>query len=318
MKASAVVLSVILLTGCKAASVPTAPPPVVTVPSTAPASINVLGASRPDQRIDISAQVLTASGVPVSNAAVRFTADKASAVFTATTGTTDADGWVRSIVTTTEKTKITATSGELTFTVDVLASTTPTPALSINVRGHDSITVGDTARFFVELPVGLTPRTVSWNFGDGSSETTTVANISHRYGSEGRFTTTATVIDTLGRSANGGTSVRVVAEPTPSAPIQPTEPTLSVTVSCTNTTPRLLACTAAPTYGSSSVASQVSQVTWYWDDGSANTVVVGSPASLTASHTFPAVTANYSIRATILLTTGESFFTTITRLIVGG
>ena len=49
---------------------PAAPTPIVVAPSTAPASIRLVGATRPDRSLDMTATVLTASGAFVSGVKV--------------------------------------------------------------------------------------------------------------------------------------------------------------------------------------------------------------------------------------------------------
>jgi PKD repeat protein len=97
----------------------------------------------------------------------------------------------------------------------------------------------------------------SWAFGDGA--TSTEANPSHTYPSDGKFTVTLTVIDDKGAQNSESRDVRPTAPPPPNQP-----PTAAFSSSCT-----ALSC-AFNSDGSSDPDGKIASRSWSFGDGSSS------------------------------------------------
>ena len=86
-------------------------------PSTAPASIRLVAATRVDRRVDIVATVLTGDGHFVSNVPVTFTTTAGTLTFD--TALSDSQGDARTILTAFGSPKISAATGGLVATLTV-------------------------------------------------------------------------------------------------------------------------------------------------------------------------------------------------------
>ena len=279
------VLLAALAAGC-AYHAPGAPTPVITTPSTTPASIRLTGSSRPDRGLDIIATVLTASGAFVPGVPVSLSTSSGS--LSPTGGVTDGNGAFRSILAIGGNATVFAQAAGLTTSVNVLGTpdnttapppptpplppVTPTPApLTVSIAVAGSPTAGTATTF------GLSTQALSsavWNFGDGQTLTTTATGQStHTYAAAGTYNVSATVTDMLGRTASASTSVVVAPAPGTSGGT-PTAQTVAATIGCTPPTvhPGSAQCNASATYGGATVASdKIYGVTWDWGDGNVET-----------------------------------------------
>ena len=96
---------------------PTEPSYTPSTPSTTPASIRLVAASRVDRRVDIVATVLTADGHFVSNVPVTFTTT--AGTLTVGAALSDSQGDARTIVTAVGSPKVSAATGGLVTTLTV-------------------------------------------------------------------------------------------------------------------------------------------------------------------------------------------------------
>jgi PKD repeat protein len=95
-----------------------------------------------------------------------------------------------------------------------------------------STTIDETASFKVRPPAGVTIVRYSWDFGDGSTTTTTVPSTTHGYRSPGSFLVSVTAEDTIGRTGRASTNIAVAGPAVPEADfvVSPTNPTPNETV----------------------------------------------------------------------------------------
>ncbi len=187
------VLLATLVSGC-AYNAPDQPTVIILPPSTTAASIRLTGSSRPDRALDITATVLSSSGIAVPG--VRVDLATSAGVLSPTSGVTDGNGTIKSILTTGGNATVSAQAGSLVATVNVLGTpdantptppvvpplppVTPTPpALTVSISVAGSPTAGTATTF------GLSTQALSsatWNFGDGTiAATTGTGAASHTY-----------------------------------------------------------------------------------------------------------------------------------------
>ncbi|WP_148571540.1 PKD domain-containing protein [Nocardioides caldifontis] len=103
----------------------------------------------------------------------------------------------------------TASSSDATFDADVTAHVQPsadTPPTAAFTAGVDRLTVALDADGSADAEGPIA--SYQWNFGDGTTETSTSPTTSHTYATEGSYTVTLRVTDGAG---NVGTAVRTVA-----------------------------------------------------------------------------------------------------------
>src|SRR5262249_13853728 len=94
---AAAVLSFLVMTAC-AYHMPTQPSDPLPTPSLAPATIRVTASSRTDQKIDVTATVLSSDGHFVQNVTLAFSVD--AGTISPTTAVTDANGTARVLAST--------------------------------------------------------------------------------------------------------------------------------------------------------------------------------------------------------------------------
>lgn len=265
---------------------PDAPTPVTVPPSTTPASLRVLSASRTDGRIDVTAEVLTAAFNVVPSVPVVFTTS--AGTFSPATVLTDTNGMAHSILATTDPNDaVTITAAGMATTVTMFAPQplppsvpgappTPTPPAPyfVNISVAAAGTIGVPMGFSVgtSAPVGTT---WFWNFGDGVTAQTSTGATSHTYLAPGVYTASVNGAGTATGTASITVSNPVVA-PTPPQ----TTPLLAATIGCSATNPTL--CNAAATIGGAPIDSSNLLVGWDWGDGSGTTAL-----SPTGAHPYP-------------------------------
>jgi hypothetical protein len=199
--------------------------------SATPSSVSQSGGT-----VTVSALVLDESGNALPGVGVNFSADNGQ--LNPTTAISDSSGVARTLLTTTQTSKVTATAGTATKDVTVTVSSSPT----VTVAAPDSGVVG------VPVPItvtaasgGATPRqiqTLTVDFGDGSIETrSNVAGATaflHTYQRPGGYTITATATDVGGNTGVGSDAI-VVNRTTPTVTVTPsdTTPTVNQTIGFT-------------------------------------------------------------------------------------
>ena len=183
-------------------------------------------------------------------------------------------------------------SAAVTATVKITAAAAPT--VSISTSGTPS---ADTPTTFSITATPVAPaaiRTITVDFGDGSTPQTigNATSVAHTYRSSGTFTVTATAEDTNGSRGTGSTIIVVQ----PSAPILVT---LTATPS-TATAGQIITFRADLTQNPNNVL--VDSVTWDFGDGN-----VRPGTGLTTTHTYSAANA-YLARVTIRFVNGRTSF----------
>lgn len=290
MTKASLVLPVVLAVLASACAAPFEPTPVKPTPpvSTAPASIQVLAASRSDQRVDVTALVRTVDGKAVPDVSVTFSAS--SGTLSPEVATTNSNGEARAILTPqSAQTMVRAQADGVSSSLNVLGSPPsstppsipPSPAppvpdapLTVTINAPPTSSVGAPTTF------GLSTQALVqavWSFGDGGTLTTTTGTATHVYSASAVYQVTATVTDTRGRTATGSISVTIQPAPPPPAP---PPPSLTLTLNCTPVAhPGNTPCNIAATNEKGEiVTSKITQVTWDWGDGSQSPA--GSPPAL--------------------------------------
>jgi len=166
--------------------------------------------------------------------------------------------------------------GDLSFTVaaPLIANFDPLEGTCTNVQRRWTFTSSTTG--------GKTPYSYAWNFGDGSSVTTTSNSVTHDYATFGSKTVTLTVTD-----AQSSTSS--------------VTKTISVTACCIPSTPPSSASTSANNFcpgGSTNLTvsggSLGTNASWKWYTGSCGGTFIGSGSPLIVN---PTTTTIYYVRA---------------------
>jgi len=192
---------------------------------TEPLNVPVTGGT-----VTVVAGIFDASGNPITNTPVAFSADFGS--LSSNTAITDANGEARVSLTTNRTTKITVTAGTKTGEFTLGALSPPTVTISCGTSGNNSATVG--------VPVSCTIRptagqsgpgnssstapiqnvTVNWGDGTGEQPLGAVASgtdsvVQHTYSQPGTYSVTASATDV--NSQRGSTTISiVVSRSTPS------------------------------------------------------------------------------------------------------
>lgn len=216
-----------MLAACGQA-LPLAPAAQVMPPSTTPAELRLVGASRSDQRVAVTAFVLTREGRPVAGASVTFTAS--SGALDPDVATTNAAGEAQTILTPqASKTDVRAeTGGVAPVTVTLLTPFAPTPPpptpppppppadppspLTVSITATLRL-VGEPSTFGLSSPA---LRDARWNFGDGGTASGVTAT--HVYTAAGTYEVTVVVVDLAGRTATAALRVTIAQPPPPPAP----------------------------------------------------------------------------------------------------
>jgi PKD repeat protein len=169
----------------------------------------------------------------------------------------------------------------------VAVSATAAPTVTMTVVPTPPL-LGQTATF----TAAATPaqnhsiRSYAWNFGDGTTATTTVPTTTHVFTAPGTFVSTVTVTDDIGQTGVGTTSFTVSSGITVSFTFSPTGPHAGTTVffNASGTT--------------SSAGANI--VTYAWDFGDGN-----SGTGVTASHAYGAA-GTYIVRLTVTDSLGRT------------
>jgi hypothetical protein len=229
-------------------------------PSSLPASGGV---------VQLTAVVNDVSGNRLAGVPVSFSTD--SGVLAQTSVTSDGNGEARSSLSTTSKSRVTAsivggTAGTLTVSLDIPVRVGPVVTVSVPTA---SLVPGVAATFAVSVTAGgAAVRTASIDFGDGGSQSVATAGVStvvHAYRSSGTFIVAAVATDAAGETTTAMASISVQ--------------TLVVTVSLTASTGIIT--TAAPvdftaTATTTPTGATIERYEWTFGDGSTLTTSGGS------------------------------------------
>jgi hypothetical protein len=238
--------------------------------------------------VELVATVIGDGGRPLSGIPVSFSATRGT--LSSPTATTDANGEARTNLTTSEQTEVTARAG-----------TRVSSAVTITARGVNTISLTvDPSSPVANQPMTLTitpsistgnpPPRVQVNWGDGSSEdvglVAAARGVTHTYTTPGFYTITVTAT-TNGDSFTTQQAIQVIAQPT-----------LSVTISASDTTP---AVNIPVTFTASVVGTASGQVTSYQWDILTSTGTLEATTTTTSNqftHTFTS-TGNRTVRVRI-------------------
>jgi hypothetical protein len=214
--------------------------------------------------VQLTALVSDSVGNRLSGVPVTFTTD--AGVLTPSSATSDGNGEARTALSTTAKTRVTAsvvggTSASLSTSLDIPVRVGPTVTISTPAA---SIVPGIPATFNVAVNAGgAAVRSAAIEFGDGGKQSLStfgVSTVTHVYIESGVYVVTAQATDTAGESTTSTASVSV----------QPVVVTVSMTVSPTTIT------TAAPAEFAASATTTPAGTTieryeWNFGDGSIRT-----------------------------------------------
>jgi hypothetical protein len=256
-----------------------------TPPNMTPTTLRVTTSSRNDQKIDVTATVLSTDGHYVPGVALTFAVDVGT--ITAAAAATDYTGAIHALASTPTATTLHVKGGGLATDASLPASVqqTPTDGLILNVAGIG--TTGVAQQMFISSTAA---GPWSWSFGDGATDQTVGLTTSHTYGRAGAFAITVTN-GTLSTTARTTISDPPAPTPTPT-------PALSAALECTpgKATTDPVGCHVTMTGADgSALTSTITSIDWDWGDGQRDTAHAAPPAVLT--HTY-AVTGAYTVITT--------------------
>ncbi len=232
----------------------------------------------------VSAKVEDASGNPLANVAVQFSATRGS--LSSASATTNDAGVATVTLASTVESAVTATVGSKTASVTV----TPAARSGLAITPPPTITASSTATFTVSVTSGASVSNVRVNWGDGSSTDlgaiTSSASPQHTYGAGGNYNVSATATMLDGS----------------------TEPAVSTSISVADFQVGISSTNASPTVGSSTtftatVTPNTTNVREYrWDFGDGDTRTTNGP---TVSKVY-ATPGQRRVRVTVVPVTGNS------------
>lgn len=299
----AAIASAFLAAACSDVHTPgqaSAPLPPKPTPG-AQARIVLLAASRSDQQLDVSAQVLDGNGAGIPAIDVAFTIT--GGTVTPALAKTDATGTVKAVALVSGQATLSATTGALTEKVTVIGGAIP---LSVNLSTNGTVTIGTANSFSANVTGTAIGGAFSYvfSYGDGTSETSATQAITHTYAKSGVYSANVRVTDGSGRTAQGFVGVQVNDPPPTPAPTPTPAAALVATLTCTAVaSPGNTSCNVNLTYGGSAVSViNITRIDWDWGDGTA--VETGLPASA-AVRTHPyAHPGAYTVLATVTANVG--------------
>ena len=275
---------------------PTSPTtPVDTTPNMTPASIRVTAASRTDQKIDVTATVLSSDGHYVANIPLTFSVD--AGTISPNTAVTDANGTAKATAATPSATTLHVSAAGLSAQSALPASIAPTvpDAVILNVPGAG--TTGVSVPMFVSS-TGSGPW--SWTFGDGGGTQTSGLSTSHVYGSAGSYT--VTVAGPTGATASGRITI---SDPAQGPSVPPTGVTAAIQcTAATHGTPTSCHVTLTAADGSSLTAN-INSTQFDWGDGIVTTSTTSGSSAAIGLHAY-VVPGTYTIIAKVTATGGET------------
>ena len=233
----------------------------------------------------VSAKVEDASGNPLSNVTVEFSASRGS--LSAASATTNSAGVATVTLTSSLESAVTATVGSKTASVTV----TPAARSGLTITPPPTITASSTATFGVSVTSGASVSNVRVNWGDGTATDlgaiSSSASPQHTYGSGGNYTVsaTATMLD-------GST------EPPVSTSISVAE--FQVGITSTNAQPNIGQST---TFTASTTPNTTNVREYQWDFGDGETRTTNGP---TVSKVYQGPTGPKTVRVTVVPVTGNS------------
>jgi PKD repeat protein len=145
---------------------------------------------------------------------------------------------------------------------------------------------------------GHSIQTFDWNFGDGTTQTTTVPTVVKSYSASGAYVVTVTVTDDLGQTGSSSMTVTVgsgIVFPQPPFTVSPASPVTSQTVSFNGS--------GVTTLG----GSTITQYDWDFGDG---TTATGAAATVTKSGGY-ATAGSYVVRLTVTDSAGRTGTATV-------
>lgn len=185
-----------------------------------------------------------------------------------------------------------------TRTVDVLPLVPPS-SVTITVAPNPPV-VNQPANFTASATPG-TNRTIvqfEWNFGDGTTVTTSSGSATHTYSAIQTYAVSVTAVDDKGLRGSATTSFTVAG---------PAAPVANISVSPTGTRPPGSTIHFDAAGSSVGAGASIESYTWIWGDGSANTET--SSAQTTHSYSAP---GTYTVRLIVEDNFGRTATTTAT------
>jgi PKD repeat protein len=243
---------------------------------------------------DIIATVLDASGNPLPGVPVTFSANAGQV--TPGQVVSGNNGEARTTLSTSRETIVTATAGSKSATVTVSAT-----GPSVTIRVPTTIEAGVPATFTLAPPTGTTLRSVSVNWGDGTSPTqlgtiSAETPVVHTFVRAGVYTVTATSTDASGQT---GTSQAVV-NVTEQAGIPVTLTATPNPVSVASTLQQGLVSFTASTGGfGGGTSTSIASYSWDFGDGQGATT---TGSQINHRYTAP---GTYIASVTVRATTGQ-------------
>jgi PKD repeat protein len=189
-----------------------------------------------------------------------------------------------------------AAGSSATARTNVTVTAAAKPTISFTVA-PTSPTAGQQATFTATTTVASNHRvsSIAFDFGDGTTASTTNNSVVKTFSNAGTFIVTATVTDDLGQTASTSSSVTVQSGVTASFTFSPTAPKMGDSV--------IFDGSASTTTGGATIEE------WSWDFGDGSTEEEDDPS---VAHTFPttATARTYVVRLTVTDRNGRTGTTT--------
>jgi adhesin/invasin len=268
--------------------------------SATPSSVSQSGGT-----VTVSALVLDESGNPLPGVNVNFSATAGQ--LSAATALSDAGGFARTQLTTSQNSTVTASAGAAaTNHVDVVVSAAPT----ITITAPDTGMVGVPVAITVAVTGGVNgaPRQVqslTVDFGDGAQETrgnvTGSVGLTHTYQQARGFTITATATDVSGNTGIASDSIVISRQPLP-----------TVTLVVATAIPNTITATSISFGGGATPPAQIVSARVTLQDG---TVIYSGTAPNNFGYRFTAA-GTYTLTGTVTDSNGQTATTTTSVVVI--
>lgn len=271
--------------------------------SATPSSVSQSGGT-----VTIAALVMDESGNPLPGVNVTFSSDTGQVAPTA--ALSDANGFARTQLTTTQTAKVTATAGAATKDVTVTVSAAPTVTISDPLPSP--AVAGQPVTFTVTTTSGNSTaarqvQTLDVSFGDGTTDTRTnvtgAAAFTHTYSREGAYTITARAVDVGGNTGLASHSIVVGFAAQPTATISSSKNPVSLSAPDNGVT--ILSVTATASGSTSAAGAPIRDVRVTAQDGSVIYQNSGPVTNAQVPYKFSAA-GTYTFRVTATDANGQT------------
>lgn len=250
-------------------------------------------------QVQVTATVLDASGNGLAGVPVSFTVDNGQ--LSAGSVTTGSSGQAQTTLTTSRTTRISAAAGSKS--ADLTITAVAVPSVSVSLAPGTSAEAGGPTVFTVTPQSGSTGNplaNVAITFGDGASTNLGAiggaTTVTHIYAAAGRYTVTATAVDSAGFSSTSSSIINVTERST--VPVTVTATPSVVSLSLNQGLVSFTVSTGGLGTGGASIRF------YQWDFGDGNLTTTTGPG---LSYRYAAA-GNYTAKVSVTTTTGQQGF----------